>query len=73
VVTGLQEFDSSFGDAIDDAMFQGETPGPTAGKGVPQGLRFAGTRKRVPAHGFDQIKEAEGGFAIGFDPIPQIG
>src|SRR3712207_4953028 len=45
---------------------------PNAGSQVTQWLRFADAMKRITQNRLDQVKSAQGCFAIDFDPITQI-
>ena len=54
MVAGLQNHDVVGVDEVDEAVFFVDASGPSAGEGVPEGLRLADADEGISADVFDQ-------------------
>lgn len=73
VVAGLEEVDAGCRDAVDEAVFLGDAAGEAAGEGEAEGFGFAWALVGVAEGGFDEVEDAEGGGAVVFDPVAEVG
>ena len=72
VVTGLKKIDGFVVDTVDQPVFLGNTPRPTACEHIPERLGLAGTLERIAHNCLNQIEHSNCDVPVGFNPISQV-
>lgn len=72
VIPRLVELDAVGDDAVDEPMLLSDAAAPATGQFEPQRLRLADAREWLSEDCCHQINDAERGFAVRLNPVPQI-
>jgi hypothetical protein len=72
VVFALEEIDCFIGDAVHEAVFLSDSPGPTAAEYVFQRFGFSEAFERVPHDRINQIRDSHRDSAFVFDPKSEV-
>jgi len=73
VIPGLQEIDSVPGHPINQAMFLGDPPGPSAGEQILQRLGLADASEGIAQNRLNQLKDAQCNGPVRLHPVTQVG